>query len=152
MLHHDKGKVELKSDPHSQHPGCMGRPRVASISQAPSSLSVLEPLEQLRSLFFRCASISWFEVVTQWVSHLPFSASASTGLSELLLKTWALSYKVKVSKPERFFFLFKIPDLVFPQEQPLITIIVFLIISMPSYSWGIPHICHFFYTGKIFGE
>ena len=33
--------------------------------------------------FFRCASISWFEVVSESVSHLPFSASASTGLSEL---------------------------------------------------------------------
>ena len=32
---------------------------------------------------FRCASISWFQVVSQSVSHWCFSASASTGLSEL---------------------------------------------------------------------
>ena len=31
---------------------------------------------------FRCASISWFQVVSQWVSDF-FTASASTGLSEL---------------------------------------------------------------------
>ena len=36
-------------------------------------------------LLFRCASISWFEVVSNWVSHLPFSASASTGLSDYFL-------------------------------------------------------------------
>ena len=34
---------------------------------------------------FRCASISWFQVVHKWVSDSPFSASACTGLSELLL-------------------------------------------------------------------
>ena len=33
---------------------------------------------------FRCASISWFQVVSQSVSHWCFWASASTGLSQLL--------------------------------------------------------------------
>ena len=31
---------------------------------------------------FTCASISWFQAVSGWVSDLPFSASASTGLSD----------------------------------------------------------------------
>ena len=31
---------------------------------------------------FRCASISWFQAVSGWVSDLPFSAGASTGLSD----------------------------------------------------------------------
>ena len=36
---------------------------------------------------FRCASISWFEVVTEWVSQslMFFTASASTGLSDLFI-------------------------------------------------------------------
>ena len=42
-------------------------------------------------VFFRCASISWFEVVSNWVSHLPFSASASTGLIELVSFNLTLS-------------------------------------------------------------
>ena len=31
---------------------------------------------------FRCASISWFEIVSQWLIHFFFTASASTGLSD----------------------------------------------------------------------
>ena len=34
-------------------------------------------------LFFRCASISWFQVVSKSVGEWCFSASASTGLSDL---------------------------------------------------------------------
>ena len=36
----------------------------------------------LIALFFRCASISWFQVVREWVRDV-FTASASTGLSDL---------------------------------------------------------------------
>ena len=36
-------------------------------------------------MIFRCASISWFEVVSRWVIDI-FTASASTGLSEFV--TW----------------------------------------------------------------
>ena len=35
-----------------------------------------------RALLFRCASISWFQVVSKWVSDV-FTASASTGFSDL---------------------------------------------------------------------
>ena len=41
---------------------------------------------------FRCASISWFEVVSNWVSHLPFSASATTGLSDYFFPLKDLCY------------------------------------------------------------
>ena len=57
--------VEI-SNPHLQHPGCMGRPRVASISQAPSSLSVLEPLEQLRSLCEKAGGGRVTTYFTKW--------------------------------------------------------------------------------------
>ena len=44
----------------------------------------LERLEEVANMcFFRCASISWFEVVSRWVIHI-FTASASTGLSDYL--------------------------------------------------------------------
>ena len=33
-------------------------------------------------LIFRCASISWFQAVSGWVSDLPFSAGAYMGLSD----------------------------------------------------------------------
>ena len=42
-----------------------------------------DPSFQLILELFRCASISWFQVVSQWVTF--FTASASTGLSELFL-------------------------------------------------------------------
>ena len=42
-----------------------------------------------QSLIFRCASISWFQVVSQSVSHWCFSASASTGLSELFASLYS---------------------------------------------------------------
>ena len=43
-------------------------------------------LEWWRALgfkLFRCASISWFQVVSKWVIDVFFTASASTGLLEL---------------------------------------------------------------------
>ena len=55
---------------------------------------------------FRCASISWFQAVSGWVSNLPFSASASTGLSDYFgwndislikvnMKLWVASHSSK---------------------------------------------------------
>ena len=43
---------------------------------------------------FRCASISWFQAVSGSVGNLPFSASASTGLSDYFIrncKFWSFS-------------------------------------------------------------
>ena len=40
------------------------------------------PYHQKHS-FFRCASISWFQAVSEWVIDVFLTASASTGLSEL---------------------------------------------------------------------
>ena len=65
---------------------------------------------------FRCASISWFEVVSQWVSHLPFSASASTGLSELFLifcnfqtlNPWFPTKYAPVSTPSSYCILYRV--------------------------------------------
>ena len=52
-------------------------------------------------LVFRCASISWFHVVSQWVNHWCFSASASTGLSELFyIRSTAVVFKF----PSLYFF------------------------------------------------
>ena len=49
-------------------------------------------------MIFRCASISWFQVVSQWVSEGCFSASASSGLLELFnsdrTHTWFLLHLV----------------------------------------------------------
>ena len=51
----------------------------------------LDSLVNLLSyLVFRCASISWFQVVSHSVSHFFFTASASTGLSDLFkLNSWS---------------------------------------------------------------
>ena len=54
---------------------------------------------------FRCASISWFQVVSQWVIDV-FAASASTGLLELFmksfqLKNFQLTFSVVVSWKKR---------------------------------------------------
>ena len=51
-----------------------------------------------RSLsFFRGASISWFQVVSQSVSHWCFSAIASTGLSELFFITFLLWNRISIA-------------------------------------------------------
>ena len=44
---------------------------------------------------FRCASISWFQAVSGSVGNLPFSASASTSLSELFV---LVRYRNEISK------------------------------------------------------
>ena len=50
----------------------------------------------LDNALFRCASISWFQVVSQWVSQwmifFRFTASASTGLSDLFLSSTRCNY------------------------------------------------------------
>ena len=55
-------------------------------------------------LLFRCASISWFEVVSNWVSHLPFSASASTGLSDYFSVYIFLNVPILMYKENIFFY------------------------------------------------
>ena len=54
-------------------------------------------------MFFRCASISWFQVVSNWVSQWVsdwyfFTASASTGPSDLFLLNLGTAIKIKITK------------------------------------------------------
>ena len=54
---------------------------------------------------FRCASISWFQVVSKWLRDV-FTASASTGLSDLFSRSETTLYRIilvrKCQAMERF--------------------------------------------------